>query len=235
MAKSWKDRFSLVELLVVIAIIGILSALLLPALGKARAMARNIACTNNLKQQGLAVGYYVNDYNDWLPLKLFSSNTSAWLWKNYLAPYLVVGCDPGKINGGDWACQGVFRCPEYNLPTLGSMQGGYAWCSVLGNSEGDANWPRRKLSKLAAHAQTIMIGDCTVAYDCGNSQITEIFPPAWGSLLTSPKHRGGFNNLWVDFHVAWQPRDFLLQGQSGGVMDGWSIPTNSYYYYPKTQ
>jgi prepilin-type N-terminal cleavage/methylation domain-containing protein/prepilin-type processing-associated H-X9-DG protein len=80
--------FTLVELLVVIAIIGILVALLLPAIQAAREAARRTQCSNNLKQIGLAINNYESSSKT-LPPGCFLGEGSA--WSAYLLPFLEEG------------------------------------------------------------------------------------------------------------------------------------------------
>jgi prepilin-type N-terminal cleavage/methylation domain-containing protein/prepilin-type processing-associated H-X9-DG protein len=82
-----KRAFTLIELLVVIAIIAILAAILFPVFARARENARKSACQSNLKQIGLAIMQYVQDYDEKYPISNLYYPATGGRWYQLLQPY----------------------------------------------------------------------------------------------------------------------------------------------------
>jgi len=111
--------FTLLELLVVIAIIGVLAALLFPALGRAKTKAQGIYCMNNGKQLATALHMYAGDHADWLPPNPEDrESTIHWVEGNFKhnaadATNTVLLTDPkyAKLASYCGRSSGVYKCP----------------------------------------------------------------------------------------------------------------------------
>ena len=116
--KPRSSNFTLIELLVVIAIIAILAAMLLPALTQARARARDIQCTGNLKQLGLYMNMYIDMNNGVIPAGNCNLGIGTWRgkWQDMLmqlySPDMQIS-DSCFLRGSSTQRKplGLFACP----------------------------------------------------------------------------------------------------------------------------
>lgn len=216
--------FTLIELLVVIAIISILAAILFPVFARARESARRTSCMSNLKQIGLGVMQYVQDYDERYPL--YRSNSAAnatpshpYGFADAIQPYLkstqIFQCPsepnaaPLGENGSAFAGQAD---PTIN-PTSTEPAGytDYSYNMMLSSDNGGTFNKGRSMAELTQVSLTVMIVEdatssaSTWEWGCGRRTACSVFPAglARTSVATANRHLGGSNLGFADGHVKW--------------------------------
>ena len=198
------NAFTLIELLVVIAIISILAAILFPVFARARENARRASCMSNMKQIGLAIMQYTQDYDERYPQKQVNAlpytspdsngrkSVYAMIYP-YTKSYEVVVCTAAPDQIGGYA-------PNYATHDAGS----YPLNSLIFTSTG------LSIAAVSQPAARIMIHEIGKVEEIVRSYPTYSSPGYvnWlGDFNSAPvdqNHFGGGNLLFADGHVKWK-------------------------------
>ena len=174
-----RKGFTLIELLVVIAIIAILAAILFPVFARARENARKSSCQSNLKQIGLGVLQYSQDYdekycpNNWQATGAVPTPQSLTAW-NMILPYVKN--------------TGVFKCPSVASPSANGINSLSDNCYGFNSAVAGLSHADTRISQPAA---TIMCGDGTSVW--------------WDTCQNAPRmsarHLEMMNIAFLDGHV----------------------------------
>jgi prepilin-type N-terminal cleavage/methylation domain-containing protein/prepilin-type processing-associated H-X9-DG protein len=241
--------FTLIELLVVIAIIALLAAILFPVFARARENARKSSCANNLKQIGLGLQQYTQDYDGRMTNAWYNTGVGYpgnWRWMDAIYPYVkseqLYSCPSASGNNSRY----VYRNPATSLALTGGPYGSYGFnVAYWGNNSGDnaINPNGQSVVDIQRPAQCIAVADTHVTATATNNweiswensganpSIVNGSPgrrlsPSNGELVE--RHLGNSNILFVDGHVKAMGLDALTvprPNASYGTQNVWPLFT----------
>jgi prepilin-type N-terminal cleavage/methylation domain-containing protein len=237
--------FTLIELLVVIAIIALLAAILFPVFARARENARRVSCLSNMKQIGLGLLQYAQDYDETLPTMDTSIQGSS-LPTTTLKHYSIPGNSTFRYATSpyqNWIQEvypyvkswQIFRCPS-------ARNGVYTPLNLAGyEAEGDSNSSylvngvllQRNLSALTQSSTLIWAQDFLNNWNVavvrpayqdrpGFPTFPAVFPQRsterfvdWVNSHQFDTHFEGRSLLYVDGHAKWRPTDSIPAREFG--------------------
>jgi prepilin-type N-terminal cleavage/methylation domain-containing protein/prepilin-type processing-associated H-X9-DG protein len=181
--------FTLIELLVVIAIIAILAAILFPVFAKAREKARTASCQSNVRQIGLAVLMYADDYDETFPILYPEPYVYAQVWAFHVKPYIA-----GKK--GTTVSDEVFKCPNVagNQANTAYVAYGIVLYGIAGYPPytGNTTYQVKRMSQIYQPSRQLMVTEANY-FTTGYTQYAGWYYAAGGNVAGRHNRPGGNN------------------------------------------